>query len=48
MVKRIDVFNPAENEDFKHLETQIYLSTGTGEYQEFTCKLFGTEVYFYK
>jgi len=42
------LFNKAENQDFYHLETQVFLSTGTGEYQEFTCKLFGSEIYFYK
>ena len=26
----------------------MLLSTGSGDYQEFTCKLFGTEIYFYK
>jgi hypothetical protein len=37
-----------EKEKFHHLESNVMLSTGNGDYQEFICKLFGTEIYFYK
>jgi hypothetical protein len=46
--KEGDFLNMEGDGEFHHLETEVVLSTGKGQFSAFIAKVFGTEIYFYR